>query len=570
MDLETLRTLLNDPRGHELEIGFVLLEMRQAGEFPGGHPSLHRFIVEELHADYSTLMRWLRAARFLGDSGDARAELGVSRILELAKLEDVRDQLSSEDMVAPDELSVRQIREVVRKHRPRPKDLVDIDEPHVILGRAIEWAMRNADPPIPASRCHLSAYDPMRWGEKARLTAHLGVEGPLRQVLAALEVAGVVAEGIEKAQAAWVKRREQPSEPLPPPMPMKDIAALAPSQLEATWRDPDVAVISRGGEPILHLRVNRVPRVRGGIVTAPRNAMTRDAFSAFESVSHGCLMSATGFEGCDSPCFVIEGERNTGCVVNHSRWAARKTNRDRGYDVTRNGLVNDCLQLKLPHDGKPSLAAFDHLLWRVDSESGEGSLSIALGIFQNLAQANPDKRFCALCAHTFRPSDAMLAWTAALRNVWVGHTVSAGLSEEALEVRFRSIRRYIEYRIPSVVWIVTSSRWDNERILRRATDAVNPSHILQLPLRHGSAGQELPVLKFWPEDRICSSRRISLNGGCYSFSGDSRNNRLCMNGRPVRHPQGPIPGLQSMCVGCEALCGYTRLRLPSDFPTTHR
>lgn len=148
----------------------------------------------------------------------------------------------------------------------------------------------------------------------------------------------------------------------------------------------------------------------------------------------------------------------SGCYANHTPAATTKKG---VYSVRDDGLTNDHFELRLPRDGRADLSTQDAGLWLVDSQTGEGCMSIALGFFQRWAQANPDKRFATVCSHVFSPSDPMLAWTGALRNVSVVTTFCAGLSPEDRSLRLQSLRRYIEFGIPCVAVLIEPERWSD-------------------------------------------------------------------------------------------------------------
>ena len=179
-----------------------------------------------------------------------------------------------------------------------------------------------------------------------------------------------------------------------------------------------------------------------------------------------------------------------------------------------NGLVNDILRITLPADGDASLGDLvpkdrrdGVMTWRVDCESSTGDLSISLGLLQVWAMSNADQSFATICSNHVRPSDAMMAWLAALDNVVVGHSVAAWFSPEELESRFAAIERFLEWGIPTVIWIVTDPEWDNEPVLARALELVgSPDCIIEEPHRPGQSEQCPPVLHVNPAGP-CSANR---------------------------------------------------------------
>jgi hypothetical protein len=155
----------------------------------------------------------------------------------------------------------------------------------------------------------------------------------------------------------------------------------------------------------------------------------------------------------------------------------------------------------------------------------------------------------------------MLCWLGALRNCWTGHTVSAGLSAEELEVRFGAIERFISFGIPSMVWLVTHPTWDNRAVLERALALaqVTPDRIIEAPYRLGTERQELPLLGVDPRG-ACSDHRTGPDGEEYqvrwergSADGQARARLLDEYGREPRTPA------HSKCRGCALLCGLNVL-----------
>lgn len=109
-----LRTLLQHPEGNELAIGFALHDADRSGPLPDNHASLRSLI--EAHGDlnYSTVMRWVRAASVLDGPDDPRRAWGISRLVDLAKLassEGLATFLQDHD---PSALSVRKLRDAIR------------------------------------------------------------------------------------------------------------------------------------------------------------------------------------------------------------------------------------------------------------------------------------------------------------------------------------------------------------------------------------------------------------------------------------------------------------------------
>lgn len=567
-DLESFKKDLLRSSGKEVRLGFELLHMKERRDFPGGYRTLWQFVRRELSSErmpqtghqtqryphYSTLTRWMRAAEYLGDRKDPRALKGVSWLLAQRRLDELRPVGRGRVSAEREQMSLAELQGEVAKHRRRwdrrPKEVCD-DVAKQVASRVLEHGGR--------SGVQFSLQDVT---SKYGTTRSIRIDGPPASASAALGVMSQVVDELETVRNAWRKRRDSDSGGMtvPPPAPLEVIRELRPGQLTASWSADGCSVsILKEGETILVLPVERVPRVRGRIVIAEGNTKTRSEFAIIDSIAHGCLRICTGLAKCDHPCFTVPGDSGSGCYVNQTRWAKRLRNRRNDYNVIHNGLVNDCLRIRIPHDGKSDLSSFRQERWRVDSESGEGSLSISLGILQTWAQSNPDKYFCTMCSHTFRPSDAMLAWTASLGRVWVGHTLSAGLSEEDVEMRLAALKRFREFRIPYVVWLVTHHGWENEALLLRLKndEEVTPDHIIECPLRHGLDRQEFPRLGIQACGNYRVDRRNTLHLLDWERDFDSGGFTLMMDGRPL--PKRP-PALHSKCAGCDVRCGYERFR----------
>jgi hypothetical protein len=200
-------------------------------------------------------------------------------------------------------------------------------------------------------------------------------------------------------------------------------------------------------------------------------------------------------------------------------------------------------------------------MWRVDAESTDGALSVSLGVFQAWAEANPDHRLMTICSHQFSPSDEMLAWLSALRNAWTGHTVAAaGLSPEEVDMRFASIRRFLDWGVACAVWIVTHPTWDNQSVLDRVLELVPPEAIIEAPYRFRTLDQALPVLHV---NRLgaCSDYRLTRYGvACHvrrdvdPQTGEIVPTLVDASDSEVTH------AAHSKCGGgCELLCGLNAL-----------
>jgi hypothetical protein len=335
---------------------------------------------------------------------------------------------------------------------------------------------------------------------------------------------------------------------------LEEVDRIPAGQLEAEWEGTDVVRVSKGDQPVLWLSVERPQRHATRMIQSPAhsNVKLKGVFGLIDSISQGCLRRATGWERSSEACFAFDGEDEGGCYVEHGKWANRHGIVE-SYDITANGLTNCILGVRIPASGSADLSRRSGYLFRTDAESTDGAMSISLGLVQMWAESNPQKRFMTICSHVFRPSDGMMAWLSALRNLWVGHTVSAWLSDEELEARFASIERFLRWGIPSVIWVATHRDWQNDRVVRRALDLVPPRSIIEAPCRHRVDDQELPVLKCNPLG-ACSDHRVTVD-----HEGIEEHYHVVRDGDAVKlvNEIGREPSLpaHSKCRGCKLLCG---------------
>jgi hypothetical protein len=376
----------------------------------------------------------------------------------------------------------------------------------------------------------------------------------------ALAVAADVMGEIAQVREAW--RPTSAARPVSPhwAIPLTELERLAPGPLEVSWAAPDMVHVVRDGTVIIHLPVQRISI--GKVVKPSGNRKTAGVAGIINSIHLGCLRGATGLPKCDAPCY--RGEHSAGCYANETEYARQDVNQNRDFDTAQNGITNDALSIRLPVTGNASLRRYglrgrdgERPVWRVDSESADGAMSIALGNLQVFAEANPEMRFVSICSHAVRPSNAMLCWLGALSNIWVGSTVSGWLDPGELDHRFRAIERFISYDIPSVVWITTHPTWDNQSVLERALTLVPPERIIEYPLR-GTHRQELPVLNVNPFG-ACGDHRVDRAHRPFIVtrraSSDGQSVRIEPDGHDcfVQHP------LHARCSNCRLRCGLPAL-----------
>ena len=466
-----LRDLLNDHGGRELEVGFALLAVSREDKLPGRHESLRSLIDAHEGLDYSTAMRWMRAAEVLDGPEDPRREWGVSRLAELARIHSADRRasiLASHDLA---KMSVRDVRQLVseqvryRRAAPQRGEANDI----AVLRRAIDNAIRRR---LPQRRSVRARIGQMPDGV-ANPNGIALVGGPIDEHLGQASVAaGEVITAVSVARSVW--RRSGRAEArywwaAGPDV----IASLPPGQLGIRLTNHrDHVEILRDGQAIVTIPITRCDVSE--IAKPEGNQRSGGVLGILDTITSGCLRAATGLPGTDRACFQTDdGGSASGCFANYPEYVrhghvTRADRRGGAFDIVSNGLTNNLMRIRLPADGSRDLSWTRRERWLVDADSADGSLSIALGFLQCWAEANPRKWFTTTCSHAIRPSDEMLSWLSALPNVLVGHTLSASFSPRELAMRFGAIERFRDWGIPCVISITTHRSWDNQPVVDRA------------------------------------------------------------------------------------------------------
>jgi hypothetical protein len=276
------------------------------------------------------------------------------------------------------------------------------------------------------------------------------------------------------------------------------------------------------------------------------NTKTEGVVGLIRSVAQGCFRSATGFSGCDRACY-SDDQGKSGCYANATRFADFK----KDFNVISNGLLpgtEGYFRLRLPKGNDFSLDRWDTLLYRCDSETADGSMSIALGIMQTWAKSNPAHTFTTISSCYFAVSDARLAEMAALKNVVVGITISGWFSKPDLDNRVKEIRRFVAAGVPVMVWVATKSGLDNEAMKVLALSLVGPNQIIEVPF-HARGFHSAPVLNVNPAGACCTNMVDSAKRPI-------RNGMVKVDGVKVPHKGRSF----SVCRGCGLKCGQSYLR----------
>jgi hypothetical protein len=369
--------------------------------------------------------------------------------------------------------------------------------------------------------------------------------------------------GLPSSPHLWVPRSTD--------LPLERAARLAPGQLEADWDGDDWVTFSRHGVPLVQVPVLPTRQSDRSFTKPGGNRKCAGVAGVANACGGGCGRILTGFHGCQRPCF-SDVNGLGGCYGNCTEFARQHANQQRLYNVVSNGAVNACLKIRVPQDGDftlPTPHLLDPLtqpaLYRVDGESTTGDLSIALGLFQRFAWANPDLRLFTFCANYFRPGDAQLEELAALNNIWTIHTLSGWflhrergrvISDE-LESRLAAIERFVAAGVPTVIAICTRTDWDNDTALRRALDLVSRDRVIETPFRIGNHAQERPLLDANPNG-ACGDYRVDADGRPVQVIEEDGVSRV-VAARPDGRFEEPKGTVHARCAGCRLVCGHNAI-----------
>lgn len=312
--------------------------------------------------------------------------------------------------------------------------------------------------------------------------------------------------------------------------------------------------VSRGRKVLATLEAERYPK-NAQLVKARGNKKTESVLGMVKSLAGCCFRAGTGFEKCETACYTDE-KGCGGCYANHTLYAV--LNKNRGYNVVHNGLrpgTEEFAHIRLPINNNYSLDRWGTRLWRVDSETADASLSIALGITQQWARANSGKTFTAISSDYFFCPDSRLRELAALRNVVIGHTLSPWFGPSDQANRVKEIKRFQSFGVPTMVWLATRPDWNVEEQKNLALSLVSENQILEVPYHYG--GKSAPhSVHLNPagaccENHVDSARRLIKNG------------QVVVDGEKVPH-SGRSSGV---CAGCRVLCGARYLKTTAQRAT---
>ena len=234
-------------------------------------------------------------------------------------------------------------------------------------------------------------------------------------------------------------------------------------QLTAVWSEDGAhALISRDGELLVEHPVTFSNRTHSWLKPHGNGKVAHYGSSGMGVVNfvrNGCFRSATDVERCSDSCY-SDGPR-TGCFADLTAHAAIRKNS--GFSVVHNGLIpgtENFFSLMLPKDGNLNLSMFPQKVWRIDSESSTSCLSLALGLTQAVAEANPNKIMTGISSDYFFVPAAQLRRAAACKNIVIGHSLSPWFGISDIRNRISAARRFAKHGVSTTLWIVTRPGWE--------------------------------------------------------------------------------------------------------------
>jgi len=347
-------------------------------------------------------------------------------------------------------------------------------------------------------------------------------------------------------------------------LPLERAAKVPPGPLTAEWTDDGYVRISRQGYPLVDIPVEYVPV--GQIVKRRGNRKVEGNGLVENSCSGGCCRALTGFHASYRPCY-SDAQGLHGCFGGGSEFARQHNVRQQGFNIALNGAINSCLKIRLPRSGNYTLPPpvlrnprTQEWLCRADSETTDGSLSIALGIYQRFLAANPGMKFLTFLSHYFWLSDQTLAELAVLENHHVIHSLSGwflhntrdGIIRDDYDNRLLNIGRFEAAGVRGSIGVCTHPEYDNQQVLSDALQIMPRERIFEIPYRHDNHHQEQPILNINPLG-ACGDYRTDESGREVRFieeNGQMRAKALLPDGT-LTDPDGQI---HARCVGCKLQC----------------
>jgi len=327
-------------------------------------------------------------------------------------------------------------------------------------------------------------------------------------------------------------------------------------QLEAEWID-DKVVISRDGVVVVETPVIHVGRGKDWF-KPEGNSKTDGMVGIISCLSGGCFRALTGFGRCNEACYSKPNGRG-GCYANltlHAEFRKSKKHFQNPYNVIYNGLMpgtEPWFKVKIPRSF--DLSMHGRKVWRIDSETSTSCFSLALGITQRFAEANPGKIMTGISSDYFHVPDDMLDWAARCGNIVTGHTLSSWFAPDDLHNRIEQALRFQSHGVATSLWVATNPQWDDERpeskrIVDEAVSMFDPSQIIVVGYHDHS--QHLVATETPNPRGCCCELRVDKEGRRVDTE------TMTVDGEPLKGiPYGKC-GVKGQG-GCKLLCGATWL-----------
>lgn len=321
-------------------------------------------------------------------------------------------------------------------------------------------------------------------------------------------------------------------------------------QLDAAWSEDGTAVVvSRDGEELLRHPVDFVHRNHSWYKPDGNGKTSHGRLGILSCLSNGCFRSLTGCGRCDQRCYLEPGVKQSGCYADLTAHAMIRWNT--GFSVIHNGVkpgTEGYFHVYLPKNSNYDLSKSGTKLFRVDSESSTSCMSLALGITQRWAEANPKLKFTGISSDYFHVPDAMLDRAARCGNVVIGHTLSPWFAMDDLQNRVEQAHRWQAAGVPTTLWVVTRADWE----------AANPKGAKLISEQLGSWDPRQVIRLGYHDRAVHESVAETPNpwGTCCSVGVDEEG-EYCDMVDHVRLGDGTaaVGKVKGVCRGCRVLCG---------------
>lgn len=318
-------------------------------------------------------------------------------------------------------------------------------------------------------------------------------------------------------------------------------------QLEANWSDEGRSVVvSRDGVELVRHPVEFVTRNHSWYKPDGNAKTQHGGIGILSCLSNGCFRSLTGCGRCSERCYNQPGVKQSGCYADLTAHAMIRWNT--GFSVIHNGAkpgTEGYFHVYLPKNGSYDLSKSGTRVFRVDSESATSCMSLALGITQRWAAANPTVKFTGISSDYFHVPDSMLDLAARCGNVVIGHTLSPWFAMDDLRNRVEQAHRWQAAGVPTMLWVETRPDWQDSNpegwaLIEEQLGSWDPRQVVEVPY-HDRAGHCTHTL------------HVNPHGGCCEMG-------VTPEGEYHRMDSGHEGKLAGACRGCKIMCGVRWLQ----------